>query len=201
MRNPKQTWDNNLKNVKDMHGLHARLVTLLPAIDLSDILRAENVLIVSAFDCYIHDVVLLGMLDIFQGNKNSNSKYDEFCMPISDVKNLLDATDENARAIIFNTSIKKILSKDSFQAPNAIEYALGLIDMKNVWSKIGKGMGLSVEDVKRKLGLIVFRRNKIAHEADIQDIVSMNKSSIERSDLDDVFKFLDLIVTHLDTIK
>lgn len=201
MRNPKTTWDNNLKNIKNIHGLHAHLFSLLPALDLSDILRAEYVLVVSAFDCYIHDVVLHGMVEIFQGNKITNSKYEDFCIPISVVTELLHAKDETERTLIFNSSVKKILSKESYQAPVSIEYALGLICVKSVWSQIGKCLNMSAEDVKRKLSLIVFRRNKIAHESDIQNIVSMDKSPIERSDLDEVFTFLNSIVGHLEVIR
>lgn len=65
MRNPKNTWDANLQNIKRMHWLHEQLVKIVPAMDISDILRSEYVLIVSAFDCYIHDVVLQGMSDMF----------------------------------------------------------------------------------------------------------------------------------------
>lgn len=158
-------------------------------------------LVVSAFDCYIHDVVLRGMVEMFQGNKITNSKYEEFCMPISAVTELLRAKDEREKTLIFNYSVKKILSKDSYQAPTSVEYALGLISIKSVWSQIGKYMNMSAEDVKRELSLIVFRRNKIAHESDIQDIVSMDKSPIERSDLDEVFTFLNSVVNFLEVIR
>ena len=90
MRNPKNTWNLNLQNVKKMHWLHEQLSKIVQAMDLSDILRAEYVLIVSAFDCYVHDVVLQGMTNMFSGSKPDCRAYNEFCLPMSAVKRLLN---------------------------------------------------------------------------------------------------------------
>lgn len=57
-----------------------------PALDLSDILRAALVLTVSALDYYIHEVVTLGMLEIYRGQRpeppitpnSSRSAFDRF---------------------------------------------------------------------------------------------------------------------------
>ena len=73
--------------------------------------------------------------------------------------------------------------------------------MKKIWSKIGKKIGMSTEDVKTNLGLIILRRNKIAHEADIENLVSMKKSEIERTDVEEVISFLDNAVLAIDEIR
>ena len=73
--------------------------------------------------------------------------------------------------------------------------------MKKIWSKIGKKIGMSTEDVKTNLGLIILRRNKIAHEADIENLVSMKKSEIERTDVEEVISFLDNVVLAIDEIR
>ena len=197
MRNPKNTWDANLQNIKRMHWLHEQLVKIVPAMDISDILRSEYVLIVSAFDCYIHDVVLQGMSDMFSGSKS----FTDFCIPMSTVKELLATSDVSLRERIYNTSVKKILSKDSYQSPKSVEFALSMVNMKKIWSKIGKKMGMSTEDVKTNLGLIILRRNKIAHEADIENLVSMKKTEIERTDVEEVITFLNNVVLAIDRIR
>lgn len=201
MRNPKNTWDTNLQNIKRMHWLHEQLVKIVSAMDISDILRSEYVLIVSAFDCYIHDVVLQGMSDMFFGNKTECKGYTDFCIPMSTVKELLTTPDVSLRASIYNASVKKILSKDSYQSPNSVEYALSMVNIKKIWSKIGEKIGMSTEDVKTKLGLIILRRNKIAHEADIENLVSMEKAEIERTDVEDVIAFLNNLVLEIDKIR
>ena len=73
--------------------------------------------------------------------------------------------------------------------------------MKKIWSKIGKKIGMSTEDVKTNLGLIILRRNKIAHEADIENLVSMKKSEIERTDVEEVISFLDNVVLAIEEIR
>ena len=201
MRNPKNTWKLNLQNVKKMHWLHEQLSKVVPAMDLSDILRAEYVLIVSAFDCYVHDVVLKGMANMFSGSKPDSRAYNEFCLPMSAVKQLLVSTDSAIRESIFNVSVKKLLAKDSYQSPKSVEYAMNLINLKNVWHKVGLKLSMPSKDVVLKLGLIIQRRNKIAHEADIHDLVSMDKTPIDRSDVDDTFAFLDQIVAAIEEIQ
>lgn len=73
--------------------------------------------------------------------------------------------------------------------------------MKNIWSKVAKKMEMSTEDVKTNLGLIILRRNKIAHEADIENLVSMKKTEIERTDVEEVIAFLNDVVLAIDKIR
>lgn len=120
---------------------------------------------------------------------------------MSTVKELLATSDVSLRESIYNTSVKKILSKDSYQSPKSVEFALSMVNMKNIWSKIGKKMGMSTEDVKTNLGLIILRRNKIAHEADIENLVSMKKTEIERTDVEEVITFLNNVVLAIDSIR
>ena len=120
---------------------------------------------------------------------------------MSTVKELLATSDVSLRESIYNTSVKKILSKDSYQSPKSVEFALSMVNMKNIWSKIGKKMGMSTEDVKTNLGLIILRRNKIAHEADIENLVSMKKTEIERTDVEEVITFLNNVVLAIDRIR
>lgn len=88
-----------------------------------------------------------------------------------------------------------------YQSPKSVEYAMTLINLKKVWHKVGVKLGMPSQDVTLKLGLIIQRRNKIAHEADIHDLVSMDKTPIDRSDVDDTFAFLDQIVTAIEDIQ
>lgn len=201
MRSPKKTWDINIANVKHMHWLHQKLCKLLPAMDLNDILRSEIVLVVSAFDCYIHDIVLSGMNDMFSSNKVATKHYNDFCLPMSIVNQLLSTNDKNIREQIYHSSVKKLLAKDSYQAPSSIEYAMNILNVKKIWSLIGKQLGIPPSDVRKELAIIIQRRNKIAHEADIQDFVSMDKNPISRFDVENVISFLDNVVNVIENNK
>ncbi|MDJ0511582.1 MAG: hypothetical protein QNJ64_20375 [Crocosphaera sp.] len=60
----------SIKRVRDLIALHNSInVQSTPVLDLSDILRAALVLTISALDYYIHEVVTLGMLEIYRGQR------------------------------------------------------------------------------------------------------------------------------------
>lgn len=67
-------FNENAKRIKDLHSIYKVIKnSTSEIIDLSDILRAEIVLIVSALDCYIHNIVKVMMIDIFKGNRSKTS--------------------------------------------------------------------------------------------------------------------------------
>lgn len=194
MREPINSFKESIESIKSLHALHKHLCSLLPAIDLSEILRAEIVLIVSAFDCFIHDIVRKGVMDIFNASRDENPKYDNLCIPISTVKQMLLADNDSDRNELLEISVKKILSKDSYQSPSSIECALQLISIKKIWSSIKDEMHMSSEDITKKLGIIINRRNKIAHESDVKNHIDTTKNEIEREDIDDIINFISTLV-------
>lgn len=194
MREPINSFKESVESIKNLHALHKHLCSLLPAMDLSEILRAEIVLTVSAFDCFIHDIVRKGVMDIFNTNRDKNPKYDNLCIPISTVKQMLQADNDLDRNELLEISVKKILSKESYQSPSSIENALQLISIKKIWSSIKDEMHMSSEDITKKLGIIINRRNKIAHESDIKNHIDTTKNEIEREDVDDIIDFISTLV-------
>jgi len=66
--------------------------------------------------------------------------------------------------------IRRQFSQRTFQQPEKIADAIRLISDKKLWDEIAIKMGRTVGDanqIKQQLSAIVDRRNKIAHEADI----------------------------------
>jgi hypothetical protein len=63
--------------------------------------------------------------------------------------------------------IRERLGYQSFQQPGKIADAIRLISDKKLWDEVAVKLGTSAKDVKQQLSAIVDRRNKIAHEADI----------------------------------
>ncbi len=55
----------------------------------------------------------------------------------------------------------------SFQDPDKIADALRLISDQKIWNEVGGRIGMDAGAVKMEFKLIVDRRNKIAHEADM----------------------------------
>ena len=170
-------------------------------------------LTVSALDYYIHEVVTLGMLEIYRGQRaepavsanTSKSAFSRFKVSLGgarqdrqialDISSWLETeiqsnygyellensnTISNLLPIISNSivnrlnntawlenEIRETLGYQSFQQPDKIADAIRLISDKKLWQEVANNMNKSAKDIKQPLTLIVDRRNKIAHEADI----------------------------------
>lgn len=197
MTKHKLMFEYNIESVLILESIFIYLKPQLTAFDISEILRAEFLLIVSALDFYIHEIVREGLINQFINISDGMGA--SFCIPLSTVKVLLKVDSEEERMKILNGQIKSITSKDSYQAPNAIEKALGLINIKSVWSKISSITGKPADDIKKRLSLIINRRNKIAHEADI-DFISGEKTTITLIEVKECREFVKMFVEVLDTI-
>lgn len=197
MTNSIKQFYKNIDSINIIDGIYLYFENQVKAIDISEILRAQYVLLISAFDYYIHDVVREGMVKIFSGVNPENDNYNNFTISLNVVRLILATDDTNVRRQLLDNEIRKINSKQSYQAPTSVEKALRLIAIKSIWSKVGAELSLSAEDVTKKLGLIVNRRNKIAHEADI-DTITNNKTTIDRQTLIEVKDFITKVVAAID---
>ncbi len=165
MQSALDEFERSVARVRHLHGLHLALQTALTAaVDLSDILRAEVVMAVSALDRYVHEVTRLGMLDCHAGIRPRTDAYNRFPVALSSVFAL--ATDLTS-ATAMEAEIRSKHSFLSFQHPDKIADAFRLFTSKPIWDEIAQKLDIPAKDAKAKLGVIVDRRNKIAHEADV----------------------------------
>lgn len=158
-------FNTSISRVRALHalyGIFAKQVT--PVIDLSDVLRAEIVLAVSALDHYVHELARLGMLECWTGMRNGTDAFKRFPLPISVAVALSDP-------VIAQQTIKSEIrlrhSFLAFQHPDRIADAVRLFSDVRLWEEVANVLGMTAQEVKSLLVLIVDRRNKIAHEADI----------------------------------
>ena len=137
---------------------------ITPAIDVSDMWRAQVVLGVSALDHFVHEMARLGMIETAKGTRPKTDAFLRFELP-------LDAVDlglaGNAHELWLGEAVREKHSWLSFQHPDKIAEAIRLISPIKLWEEVGKELGLPGQDIKVRLGLVVDRRNKIAHEADM----------------------------------
>lgn len=190
----KEIFNKNIESVLIIDSIFNYMKSQVKAFDITELLRAEFVLIVSALDFYIHGIVREGLMEQLHNTGSCNAN--TLCIPFSTVKVLLHIDSEEERIQILGEQIKSITSKDSYQAPHAIEKALGMIDVKKIWTLISKSSDKSAEDIRNTLSIIVNRRNKIAHEADIDSITGEKTdiTTIEiRECLDFVTDFVDAV--------
>ena len=134
------------------------------ALDLSDILRAQLVMAVSVLDYYIHEIVRLGMLEIYHGHRIQTEAFSRFQIVLSGA---LQCISNPTSDDWLEDQIRNRHSFQSFQQPDKIADAIRLISDVELWKEVAKHLGKTSDDVKQQLTLIVNRRNQIAHEADI----------------------------------
>ena len=64
-------------------------------------------------------------------------------------------------------TVRERHSWQSFQDPDKLADAIRLVSPVKLWEVVGITLAMPAADVKTRLQLIVDRRNKIAHEADL----------------------------------
>lgn len=199
---PINNFRNNVISVRQLDKIYLLIKEKLPLLeeDLSEILRAEIVLIVSALDCYIHDLVREGIVATYDGSVPSTKQIDDFPIPLLFLKSIDNSTNLTDKLSFLENAIRSVNSSNSYQSPKSIEKALGIINLKKIWSSLSPLMGLSAEDIQRRLSLIIFRRNKIAHESDF-DYLTGIKNSITHVDTLSVVDFIERFCESIESIK
>ena len=155
----------NIVRARNLIGLNRSLESLTTvAVDLSDLLRASLVLSVSALDCFVHDFVRTGMLEINQGNRPVTDTFLSFRVPMSAVRSAMTNVKQDEW---LNQTILQANGWLSFQHPDKIADAIRLISDVRLWVEVASELGTQSSLVRSELLAIVDRRNKIAHEADM----------------------------------
>lgn len=191
------TYKKSIAYSSALSSIYAYLDNANIPYDTKVLLRAEYVLIVSAFDTYFHDCVLKKMIDMFSGAENKSKAFNDFGIPLERVCLLINDNDPISRMEILQNTIREINQKDSYQAPRAIEYALSIMGKTGIWAHLNSQMGTPCEDIKRNLNLIIRRRNQIAHESDI-NFATEEMNDINRDDVKFAKQYLSQIVDIID---
>jgi len=185
-------YNNNSESIKELGQLFDLINDHYPLLktQAEDILRAQFVMIVSALDCFIHDVVRIGMLEIYLEQRNSSKNTEKFPISLTILQQIEKVSDETTKLAFLEKHIETKNSEDSFQSPRNIEYALGLISIDKIWTKLSSEMNRPPEDIKSQLALVVDRRNKIAHESDRDNLLG-SKIFIDKILVTNTINFID----------
>ncbi len=160
-----QQFRENIERVRAIGGLYEALDQLTtPVLDASDLLRTQIVLAVSSLDHYIHEIVRFGMLEVYHGKHLPTDAFQRFQVTIGAAMTGLAGSSTNNW---FETEIREKHGYLAFQHPGKIADAVRLFSSSELWPSVASQLGLTVQDVKTRLQLIVERRNKITHEADL----------------------------------
>jgi hypothetical protein len=184
-----QHFRSNIERVRALGGLYEALSRLTtPAVDTTDILRAQIVLAVSALDHYIHELTRLGMLEVFNGLRPSTSAFGRFHVTIDAA---IAGIAGSGGSSWFEAEIREKHGFLAFQHPDKVADAIRLFSACELWPQVAIKLGLSIQEVKSRLRLIVERRNKIAHEADLDPSYPGTRWPISSADADSTVKFIE----------
>lgn len=177
----------NMSRVRHLGGLHDALLSLTTrAVDASDLLRAQIVLGVSALDYYVHEITVLGMVAVFERKRPPTPAFLKYRVPMD----TMFTGGTSGSSSWFESDVRERHSYLSFQQPDKIADAIRLFSEVKLWQEVSAQLATPEQDLKTRLKLIVDRRNKIAHEADIDPSYPDARWPITQRDVDLSLNFL-----------
>jgi len=190
MLNAKQVFHENIRQANELGGLYDHLVATVGIPEqFNDLLRSQVVYAVSAFDKLMHDLIRVGMVQIFMGSRPTTPKYQNEAVPIQYLPELVPGATPPPE-IRLTEIIRERHSTQSFQDPTKVADGLALIwEHGQKWQQIAQGLGTTDAAARVKLRLIVTRRNAIVHEADLNPVTN-TKQTITRAEATDSSDFL-----------
>lgn len=94
--------------------------------------------------------------------------------------------------------IRERLGYESFQQADKIADAIRYISDKKLWDEVANKISKPAKDIKQQLNSIVDRRNKIAHEADIDPTFNIgDRWNIDEVLVGDAVDFIEQIVENI----
>lgn len=181
----------SIERVEHLAGLYKAIASLTtPAVDSSDLLRAQIVLTVSALDFYVHEVTLLGMLEVYSGKRPPTQAFENYRVSVGAMMAGMSA----GGTTWFEAEVRDRHSFLSFQQPDKIADAIRLFSDIKLWQSVATSLGQTDATVKTTLRLIVDRRNKIAHEADLDPSYPGARWPITEADATQCREFVTALV-------
>ena len=189
MFNALRLFEKNITESSQLVALFEYTNEHLPNMNFDDLLRAHFVHAVSAFDKLLHDIIKIGMLEIFQERRQTTPKYLSEGISL-EIHNKISKATIPPKEYYFESEVTKKLSYMSFQDPNKIADGLSLIWIEPYkWQVIANDMGVEMSKARTTLKTISTRRNQIVHEADI-NMATGKKYSIEKDETVNVANFI-----------
>ena len=187
----------NVSRSRDLANISGALSAQTTGVlDTTDILRASLMMAVSSLDYFVHAIVRIGMLEAYRGERVRTPAFLRFEVTL---EGILQASSSVGSEEWLDQQIRERHGYQSFQTPENIADAVRLVSNVSLWNEVAQEQGIEAQDVKDRLKLIVQRRNKIAHEADImpdpagQIAYSDSRSPIDQSMVDSAIDFIEQV--------
>ena len=123
---PISQFKQNIDRVRNVHIIYNILnIKTTEVVDVSDVLRAELVLVVSAFDHYVHEVVRQGMLEVFQGKRVETPSFRKFTVSLECLREAISnpsTFDWLENEIILRNSWKRLSASRKSSRSNSVNF-------------------------------------------------------------------------------
>ncbi len=167
----RESFLRNVERCRTLLQIHRRCWPRRPARQGDDLLRAIIVLSISSLDSYLHDTVVDNaptvVMAFAKGKTETPGKLLDALKPSLTPERCLrligrGRPDEEIRKLV-----AEHIREQTFQDPGAIERALRLVGLDDIWEGLRRALKLRLKsDAKEYLVGYVHRRHKIVHEAD-----------------------------------
>jgi len=197
MTNAFAKFESNIASAAILERIYEYLSKKTLPFEPDELLRAEYVMVVSAFDCYVHDYVRERMVNAFKTPSLMADKTREYKVSLGVMMDIMNESNPISQMQLLENAIKKAESAYSYQSSTSVEHVLGLVGFKKIWTAMyGSPAGGTR---KSQLDVVVRRRNQIAHEADM-NYVTNTKNAITLTDVVDAKEFLVDLSQHIDSL-
>lgn len=133
----KRDFDRNISKIEELLPTYSYLYGNARNFDTDWILRSFLVLLVSAFDTYVHSILIEAILSSFFDAKG---KFDvDLKMPMKIAHDMFNSSNPQDVSENLKLYLCEEFGKKSFQSKKSIEQAFSILNIKNIWTKIGNG--------------------------------------------------------------
>ena len=178
----------NIGYVRNLSTIYYSLKSLAANADLSDILRAQLLMSVSAMDHFVHNSIEEGMLEIYQGSRPPTMSFNDFTVKMKDHQFALVNTGNTSW---LRVEIQGQIGHNSYQKSKNIAKGVRLISDRDLWVDVGSIVHERPDIIARKLDLIVTRRNTIVHQADNDPSNPGQRLNITESEISDAIDLIE----------
>lgn len=135
---------------------------------VDEMMRSQVVFIDSAFDYFIHEVIKLGIINMYNNEWSASNKYYKLQFTMKEIERVRDDANDDW----LKEWIDEKYATETFMSSKAYSAACNLLDIKI--------SNIEGHNIKDEIDELFSRRNLIAHQADrISATAERNKISIE----------------------
>lgn len=202
-----------IDEAKALTGVYDHLVNTLgftPGSDVaSTILRHQLVIGISALDLYLHTIVRLGIIEIYNGTRVPTKKFKSHPMKAEILMKIVEleknpipmpTSPEELPHGIISAEFQAQMKTNAFQDPEKIKDALSYIwNEDHKFIVIARTAGFpgandnqKEKNMRQRMKLLCERRNQIVHEND-KDLTTFTRRTIDRDEIADSLDFIKTV--------